>query len=70
MNNKQIEEKLRDIKRMSDYDEVLIQDLVECVQEIHERLMKIEERHDDKVNEMHEADEAMEEESELEHGPY
>jgi len=38
--------------------------------EIEKRLKIIEDRHDDRVNAMYEADEAMEEASELEHGQY
>lgn len=70
MNDRQIAGRLRDVRRMTDYDEVLIQDLVECVQEIHERLMKIDERHNDRDEAMSDADRAMEEAAELEHGPY
>jgi hypothetical protein len=67
MNNKQAEAKLREVARISEYDEVLVKDLVECVQDIHRRLKIVEERHNDRVDAMTDADEAMEEAEELDH---
>ena len=47
-----------------------IEMLLRCVGDLHNRVKIIEERHNDRVDAMNAADEAMEEADDLEHGPY